>query len=359
MNNGVNSNNTSSSEQSVLQPMAGVTVAPANPNPVNASVTSVPSQNQVQSITPVSGPQVSSIVSQTTQSVPVTPQPVPAVPTSSPTPQTPLESVTSNNSSVPIDGSSVGDNQPKKKKRTILPLLLFIIIGMGVYIYYITNSYRTQINQINYNCTPITSSKDEVKLDVNSTLVQDLYLKVATNIREDLAEPQFNDSMRLYLAYRQILETSKYDTDCKYYSPFAMEPFTCEVSSRFVPKAFREESLVREIKKLYGESTVLTLDNIQLGRSCIGGYQYIPDRHEYIQGFCNQETATSFTVDKTIVEAVSTRNTIILKEEVKYHENEKMSLPDSLRNGFYYYTFRLDMNYNYVLVSKTYESKYY
>lgn len=360
MNNGANTNNTSSSEQPVLRPMAGVTVAPPSPTPVNASAASVSSQTQVSSgAAATNSPQPVQTVSQTTQSIPVVSQPVSVAPSVSPTPQSASEPVISNNSPATSENDAVGDIPPKKKKGTLLPLFLLIIIGMGGYIYYMTNSYRAEINQMNYNCTPITSSKDEVKIDVNSTLVQDLYLKVATNIREDLAEPQFNDSMRLYLAYRQILETSKYDTDCKYFSPYAMEPYSCEVSARFVPKGFREETLVREIKKLYGESTTITLDNIQLGRSCIGGYQYVPDRHEYIQGFCNQETATSFTVDKKIVEAVSTRNTIILKEEVKYHENEKMSLPDSLKNGFYYYTFRLDMNYNYVLVSKAYESKYY
>ena len=35
-----------------------------------------------------------------------------------------------------------------------------------------------------------------------------------------------------------------------------------------------------------------------------------------------------------------------------------MELPSYLKNGKYYYTFRLDMNYNFVLVSKTYEDKY-
>ena len=56
--------------------------------------------------------------------------------------------------------------------------------------------------------------------------------------------------------------------------------------------------------------------------------------------------------------AVSTKNTIIITEEVKYHENEKMELPSSLVSGTYNYTFRLDNNYNYVLVSKTYINKY-
>ena len=35
-----------------------------------------------------------------------------------------------------------------------------------------------------------------------------------------------------------------------------------------------------------------------------------------------------------------------------------MDLPDYLKSGDYLYTFRLDMNYNYVLVSKIYDDKY-
>ena len=35
-----------------------------------------------------------------------------------------------------------------------------------------------------------------------------------------------------------------------------------------------------------------------------------------------------------------------------------VELPESLKSGNYFYTFRLDMNYNYVLVSKVYEDKY-
>ena len=45
-------------------------------------------------------------------------------------------------------------------------------------------------------------------------------------------------------------------------------------------------------------------------------------------------------------------------EDVKYIESEKLKLPDYLKSGTYYYTFRLDMNYNYVLINRTYESKY-
>jgi len=252
------------------------------------------------------------------------------------------------------------NNQPKKKKKiNIVQILILIIIILIIYIIYSTLSHQAQIMNLIYNCTPITSSKEEKKLDINSTLVKDLYGKVETNIREDLAQPEFNDNMRLYLAYRQILETDKYDSNCNLFDPQLMEPFTCEVSTKFKPKAFKIETLEEQIKKLYGENTKIELSNIRLGNnSCIGGYQYIPSRGEFVQGLCSQQTATSFKVTKKLVEATSSKTTIILKEEVKYHESEKMNLPESLKNGTYYYTFRLDMNYNYVLVSKTYKSKY-
>lgn len=247
----------------------------------------------------------------------------------------------------------------EKKKMNIMPILIVIILVLSIYTVYSAKKHQAEIENLNYNCTPITSSKEEKKLDLKSTLVQDLYSKVATSIREDLAQPEFNDNMRLYLAYRQILESDKYDSNCNLFDKLAMEPYTCEVSTKFRPKAFKIETLEQEIKKLYGEHSNIALTNIRLGTtSCIGGYEYIPARGEFVQGYCSQQNATSYKVTKTLTEATSTRTTIILKEEVKYHENEKMSLPEYLKSGTYYYTFRLDMNYNYVLVSKTYESKY-
>jgi hypothetical protein len=245
-----------------------------------------------------------------------------------------------------------------RKKKNYVPLLIFVIFLLIVYIVYSTKSHQTQVENLTYNCTPITASEEETELDVNSTLVKDLYSKVSTSIREDIAQPEFNDNMKLYLAYRQILETDKYDSNCNLFDSQKMEPFTCEVSLNFVPQAFKVETLEQEIKKLYGENTVLNLTNIQLGSSCIGGYQYIPERGEFVQGYCSQQNATSFKVTKTLKSATSTRTTIVLKEEVKYHENEKMNLPSYLKSGTYYYTFRLDLNYNYVFVSKTYEEKY-
>ena len=48
-----------------------------------------------------------------------------------------------------------------------------------------------------------------------------------------------------------------------------------------------ESKELKTIKKLYGENTSIPFTNIQLGNTCIGGYQYIPSRGEFVQGLCN------------------------------------------------------------------------
>ena len=349
MNNGVNE------ENNTLAPMAGVKIAPVADTPVDASNkataassvgNAIKEANATTTTTPeVTNPQIANQTSQVVETKPIiTPPVAPVVQNEIPTPEV-KEVVT--------------DTKKPKKKTNILPILIILIIGLIGYIVYSAQMHKNQISSLTYSCTPITAAKSDKKLDLNSTLVKDLYSKVQTNIREDLAQPEFNDNMRLYLAYRQIIESDKYDTNCNLFDKNKMEPYTCEVSTNFKPKAFKEETMTLAIKKLFGENTNIPFTNIRLGdHSCIGGYQYIKARGEFVEGKCSSNTATSFKVTKTLTDAISNRNTIILTEEVKYHENESMSLPESLKSGYYYYTFRLDMNYNYVLVSKTYKSKY-
>ena len=347
MNNGVNEN------QNTLAPMEGVKIAPASDMPVNAS-----NGNNTQVVN--AKPQEQPVLIQPTQQIPqivlpqekksdelrpmTTPQPVLTQPTPVVTPQ-------------PVIQTPPPIEQNTKKKRSLTPILLLVILVLAFLLIYTHNNNQKVIANIKYNCTPITS-KEETKLDLNSTLVKDLYSKVQTNIREDIANPEFNDTMQLYLAYRQIKEIDKYDSNCNQFSNTKMEPFTCEETTKFMPKAFKEETLIQEIKKLYGEETNIPLKNIQLGSSCVVGYQYIEERKEFVEGYCKQNVATSYKVTKELKSATSTRNTIVLKEEVKYHENEKLKLPEYLKSGIYTYTFRLDMNYNYVLVDRTYKSKY-
>ncbi len=163
--------------------------------------------------------------------------------------------------------------------------------------------------------------------------------------------------MKIYLAYRQLADNLKYDSNCNMFKTGRMEPYICEVSTQFVPKAFTTDSLRLEWKKLYGEQTEMPLINVKLENECIGGYEYIQERDEYVQGYCKQNKAHSYRVKKVLKKAVSSGNTIILTEEATYSGEEKMTLPDYLKSGNYYYTFRLDMNYNYVLINKEYGGK--
>ena len=244
------------------------------------------------------------------------------------------------------------------KKSKVAPVLFIIVLILIGYILYSSLNNKSLVQNLTYNCTPISSASDEKKLDLDSTIVKDLYSKVYTNVREDVAQPEWNDTMKLYLAYRQLTDDKKYDSNCNLFKQQAMNSYTCVVSTSFVPKAFKQSDLELEWKKLFGEKTPITFNNIKLDYDCIGGYQYIADREEYVQGYCDSNKAISVKATKKLLEATSNGNTIILKEEVNYSQAGNGDVPEYLKNGTYYYTFRLDMNYNYVLVSKTYQSKY-
>ena len=360
MNNGVTTNNNTQQPapaniENTLTPMAGVKIAPAEGMPVDASSKDGALNANNKQSPVVAAQQPAQAVVQPTPVAPPQPPVQPVVkPTETPQPVQSTEPVVP-----PANNAPQFTGPPVRKKSGLTPILLILILGLGFYLVYSTRTYNARIENLTYECTPVTSAKEDTELDLDSTLVRDLYSRVVTNIREDLAQPEFNDNMKIYLAYRQIPEEYKYDSNCNLFSVTAMEPYKCEVSTKFKPKAIKEETVQLYLKKLYGEKTEIALANIRLGRnSCIGGYQYIAKRGEFVQGYCSSDVATSFKVDKELKKATSNRNTIILTEEVKYHEAEKQALPESLKSGTYYYTFRLDMNYNYVLVSKTYQSKY-
>lgn len=258
------------------------------------------------------------------------------------------------------------EDDKKKKKRnnmnggggSTLSFILFLaVVGLGVYTFYSSNLYKSNLEHLQYNCTPVSSYEEDKQLDLNSTIVLDLYDKVKTSIREDYAQPDFNDTMKLYLAFRQIPDNKFYSSNCNMFKDTTMEPYKCNPNT-FTPKAFKVEDLEHEIKVLFGEETYIPLGNIKLQNSCVGGYAYIPERGEFVEGKCDFNNAISYKVDKKLIDAYTNRNTVTLVEEVRYQENEKLSLPDYLKSGTYYYTFRLDMNYNYVLINRTYESKY-
>ena len=343
-----NNNSQPTPETNTLANMAGVKIAPIDSKPIDASKHAQQQASQPPVVT--EQPTVVATQQQTQQEVVNTNVP-------STTPEQQLQQpATDQTANTPVEEKQ--EEQPKKKKSSIVFLLILVIVAMGGYIYYLNNDLKAKTNDLYYNYTPRTSLENEIELDLNSTLVKDLYKKVQTNIREDVAQPYFNYNLKLYLAYRQILETDKYTTNCNMYNEASMEPYKCEVTSNFTPLAFNASILETEYKKLFGESDNFQFQNIQLGSSCVGGYQYVEARGEYVQGYCEQSNAIFYKVNKELIKATSYRNTIVLEEKVQYIGNENMEVPNYLISGVYKYVFRLDMNYNYTLLSKTYIEQY-
>lgn len=241
---------------------------------------------------------------------------------------------------------------PKKKSHKagiFIFLLLVIIGGMGYYI------YKDYLKDKETECSPLVTSDTSLRrLELDSTVVQDLYQKIATSVREDLAYNTFDDKLKLYLAFRQISQSKIYDSNCNLFNT-SMLPFTCEESTEFAPKAFKEETMQLELKKMFGEKTEIANANVQLGSSCFGGYQYIKERGEYVQGYCKEISTTIYNVEKELVEATVQGDTIVLREKVRYYSSEGID-SDKLQSGVYVHTFKLDNNYNYAYVSRSVEA---
>lgn len=257
-----------------------------------------------------------------------------------------------NNTNNVTENVAVVTETKPKKKHTGLIFFLFVVAGFCFFTYYTYTEHQKKIYELNEKCTPVSTTGDVKELSLDSTIVQDLYSKVYTTIKEDAAEPELNDSLKLYLAYRQIPNYKIYESNCNYFSDTAMPYYSCINTNAYTPRAFKEETLKVEYKKLFGEDANFQNNNIQIGRKCIGGYQYIEKRGEYVEGYCEEEQSTTYRAEKELVKATSQESTIILYENVKYYGSEGQKLPEKLVSGTYIYTFKLDTNYNYVYKSK-------
>ena len=313
-----------------LQGSPGIRIAPASSTPTNAHTEKVV-------VTPTNTPSTVTPVVSTTPQVPQTPPVISNVPTTPP-PQVPVNN--------PV--------MPKKKKskgKFFIFLLILIIILMGVYIY-----FDYQKDAARGECSPLVASDTSTReLDVSSSIVQELYDKVKTTVREDVAYHNFDDTFKLYLAYRQIPVSDMYESNCNLFNENKMSNFSCSSAQSFVPMAFSEEVLQREVRKLFGEGVEITNQDIVLGNSCFGGFQYIADRGEYVEGYCGQVPTTTYEAEKTLESATVSGDTITLREKVRYYSAEGVS-NDQLQNGVYVHTFKLDNSYHYAYVNREIES---
>ena len=337
-NTNANTNtNTNTNTNNILPGSPGIVIAPVNEAPVDASSRD---KNSVVGGIPMISSNVVTVpspsnVAPTTVTPPATPaSPPPAVP--------------------PVVTPPVAQPAPRPKKSRkalfFIILLLLVIAGLGYYIY--TDYMRDQARG---ECSPLVASDTSLReLDINSSIVQELYDKVKTSVREDLAYHNFDDTFKLYLALRQIPQSDMYDSNCNLYNENAMSNFLCQSATDFTPNAFKEETLQREVRKLFGESIEIPNQNIVLGNSCFGGYQYIADRGEYVEGYCGSVPTTSYNVDKELISATVQGDTIILRENVRYYSAEGIT-GSQLQNGVYVHTFRLDNHYHYAYVDRTIE----
>lgn len=323
-----NQTNQPTPEQNILAGSPGVIVAPVENVPTDASSND---KGKVLTASKVLTP----TVTQTPQNTPVNIEPKPE-PKEMQTPAVSTENVT-----------------PKKKSHKaalFIFLLLLVIVGMAGYIYL---DYKQDLTR--EECSPLVISDNTLRqLDINSEIIQELYSKIKTTIREDIAYHSFDDTLKLYLAYRQIPHADMYDSNCNLFNESNMSNFTCATASNFTPKAFKEETLQREIKKLFGETTEIKNQNIVLGNSCYGGYQYIAERGEYVQGYCGEIPTTNYNVEKELIEATVQGDTITIKEKVRYYSAEGIN-NDELQSGTYVHTFKLDNYYHYAYVNRTIE----
>ena len=244
------------------------------------------------------------------------------------------------------------NNNYKKSNSKYIVFILMLIAGFCFFEYFSYTNHQKQIYLLNEQCTPVSTAKEEKELPLDSIVVKELYKRVSTDIREDLASPTIDDKMKLYLALRQVPQNEFYDSNCNLFSNANMSPYTCKESLNFTPKAIKEDTIQLQLKKLFGEQAQIANSNIQLGANCIGGYQYIEKRGEYVEGECSELTTTTLKAKKSLVKAISKESTIKLIEEVKYYGNEGKQVPNTLVSGTYIYTFKLDTNYNYIFIDK-------
>ena len=117
----------------------------------------------------------------------------------------------------PEEPAPVVIEKPVRGKNIIARFLLIIVLLLGAYIGYSKYTTTNTINKLNGLSSPITTLGEEKELSLDNPVVLDLYSKVKTNIREDIAEPTLNDSMKMYLAYRAIPHDKIYESNCDYF----------------------------------------------------------------------------------------------------------------------------------------------
>ena len=249
------------------------------------------------------------------------------------------------------------NNEPsivyQKVSNKATPLLLIVILLLGGACYYWYNTDITRKAYYEHHYSPINSG-DTVELGLDSTLVIQLYNMAKTTATEDFGNPNFDNNLKRYLAYRNLSHNSFYESNCNLFDN-SMANFDCVEDDSFRPDAFKDTDLANMLNVMFGQNNGIDHQNITLGGTCLGGYEYIASRGEYVKGKCTRESLLTVSADKKLTKATSTGDKIYLTENVRYFTNNGQANPESLKDGDYVYTFRLDENFNYIYESREYK----
>lgn len=258
------------------------------------------------------------------------------------------------NSATMIDSNYTGPVQPiaiKKVRNKAIPFLLLALLLFGGAALYQYRENQKLVNYYTNEYSPIASKKETV-LELDDPLVRRLYNMVETTGGEDYANPNFDTNLKRYLAYKYLSNRLlNYKSNCNNFDSNKMMYYSCN-DDEYTPTSFKVEDLEVAFTTLFGDNHEINHDNIQLGNECIGGFEYIPERGEYVQGKCTRNSANLVNVDKKLTGAKSTESHIYLEEEVRYYPTDNNQIPKYLNNGKYKYTFKLDRHYNYVYVNR-------
>ena len=258
------------------------------------------------------------------------------------------------NSATMIDSNYTGPVQPiviKKVRNKAIPFLFLALLLFGGVAFY---QYTENLKLIDYytnEYSPI-ASKEETDLELDDPFVKQLYSMVKTTGNEDYANPNFDVNLKRYLSYRFLSnKILNYKSNCNKFDTNKMIYYSCD-DKDFTPTSFKVDDLEVAFTTLFGDNHEINHDSIQLGNECIGGFEYIPERGEYVQGKCTRNSANLVNVDKKLVSAKSTESHVFLEEDVRYYPVDNSKVPKYLNNGKYKYTFKLDRHYNYVYVNR-------
>ena len=120
----------------------------------------------------------------------------------------------------------------KKVSNKATPLLLIVILLLAgaCFYWYKTDASRRDYYENHYS--PINSG-DTIELELDSPLVTQLYTMVRTTATEDFGNPNFDNNLKRYLAYRNLSHNSFYESNCNLFDN-SMVNFACFEDDSFI-----------------------------------------------------------------------------------------------------------------------------